>query len=126
MIYFKTHDDNYWDLFLRGNIKKQMSIAEPFMKKAQELFPYELWTDYWHVKMYTRADNHKKSYEYLQRLMDSPLIFSMQIYPEILELAVQCAERLNLHEQANKYINQKFALQNEYSIDVNRFSLILD
>jgi len=126
MYYFITYDDKFWEPALHGNIKKQMSIAEPFMKKAKELFPYELWTDYWYVKMYTNDNNHKKAYEYLKTILDNPLIYSMQIYPEILELALQCAEKFNLREQANRYANQRAALYNEYSIDVNRFPLILD
>jgi predicted Zn-dependent protease len=126
MIYFKTYDDNFWDSSLHGNIKKQMNIAKPFIRKAHELFPYELWSVYWYAKMYMKANNHKKSYEYLQIILNNSLVYSMQIYPEILEMALKCAEELNLYENANEYRRQKSALNNEYSIDVNLFSLILD
>jgi hypothetical protein len=124
--YFQTYDEKFWDTSLYGNIKKQMSIAEPYMKKAQELFPYELWTDYWYARMYINDSNHKKAYEHLKTILDNPLVYSMQNFPEILELAAQCAEKLKLQEQANRYKSLKAALYNEYSIDVNRFSLILD
>lgn len=126
MYFFKSFDEDYfWDISVHGNIKKQIDIAEPFIKKAKELFPYDLWADYWYAKMYTKDNNYKKAYEHLQIILDNPLAYSTQAYPEILEMAEQSAKMLGLHEQANEYRSQKNVLWNEYSIDVSYFYLFL-
>jgi len=70
-----------------------------------------------------KGNKHKKAYEYLQIILYDPLVYSMQIYPEVLEMAIQCAEKLDFDEQANNYKNQKTLLWNEYSIDVSIFHL---
>jgi len=87
------------------------------------IFQNELWTEYWHAKMYMKGKKYKKAYEYLQIILNDPLVYSMQIFPEILEMTIQCAEKLGFGEQANNYRNQKTSLWNEYSIDVGIFYL---
>jgi hypothetical protein len=89
----------------------------------KELFPYELWTEYWYAKMYMKGNKHKKAYEYFQIILNNPLVYSMQIYPEVLEMAIQSAEELKLDEQAKNYRNQKISLLNEYAVDVGIFYL---
>ncbi|MHB9294219.1 hypothetical protein Holit_03345 [Hollandina sp. SP2] len=100
-------------------------ICEPYMKRAFELFPYELWTPYWYVKMYTELKEYGKAYEYIQTLLADPLIYAMQIYPETLELAALCAEQLGDREQAEAYRTRKADLRNEYGIDVHKMHLFL-
>ena len=73
--------------------------------------------------MYMKANKYKKAYEYLQIISNNPLVYSMQIYPEVLEMAIQCSEKLGFNEQADTYKNQKTSLWNEYSIDVSIFYL---
>jgi len=119
--FFKSLNDYYWSFKLPASIN--ISIEQPKITKMKELFPYELWAEYWYVKMYMKGKKYKKAYEYLQIILNNPLVYSMQIYPEVLEMAVQCAEKLGLNEQANTYRNQKTSLWNEYSINVSIFSL---
>jgi len=73
--------------------------------------------------MYMKGNRLKKAYEYLQIILNDPLVYSMQIYPEVLEMTIQCAEKLGFDEQAITYKNQKTSLWNEYSIDVGIFYL---
>jgi len=119
--HFKSLNDYYWSFKIPASIK--ISIEQPKITKMKELFPYELWTEYWYAKMYMKGNKYKKAYEYLQIITDNPLVCSMQIYPEVLEMAIQCAEKLGFNEQANNYKNQKTSLWNEYSIDVSIFYL---
>jgi len=119
--HFKSMNDYYWAFKLPASIK--IKIERPKINKMKELFPYELWTEYWYAKMYMKGNKYKKAYEYLQIILNDPLIYSMQIYPEVLEMAIQCAEKLKLDEQANTYKNQKTSLWNEYSINVSIFYL---
>ena len=119
--HFKSLNDYYWSFKLPTNIK--ISIEQPKITKMKALFPCELWTEYWYAKMYMKGNKHKKAYEYLQIILNDPLVYSMQIYPEVLEMAIQCAEKLDFDEQANNYKNQKTLLWNEYSIDVSIFHL---
>ena len=119
--YFKSLNDYYWAFKLPVSII--ISIEQPKISKMKELFPYELWTEYWYAKMYMKGNKHKKAYEYIQIILNDPLIYSMQIYPEVLEMAIKCAGKLKLDEQANNYRNQKTSLWNEYAIDVGIFYL---
>jgi len=119
--HFKSLNDYYWSFKLPTSIK--INIEQPKITKMKELFPYELWTEYWYAKMYMKGNRHKKAYEYLQIILNDLLVYSMQIYPEVLEMAIQCAENLGFDEQANTYRNQKTSLWNEYSIDVGKFYL---
>ncbi|MCL2066932.1 MAG: hypothetical protein FWG99_05665 [Treponema sp.] len=111
---------------LHGNMNAKFKVWAPLMEKANDIFPEELWTSYWFAKMYILLNEHNNAYEHLKIILHNPLIFSMQIYPETLELSAQCADMLRLHEQANAYRNQKASLWNEYSIDVDYFSLFLE
>jgi hypothetical protein len=70
-----------------------------------------------------KGNKHEKAYGYLQIIKNNPLVYSMQIYPEVLEMTIQCAEKLGFNEQANNYRNQKASLWNEYSIDISIFNL---
>jgi predicted Zn-dependent protease len=125
--YFNSINENtFWDSSVHGNIARQIKMAEPYLKKAHELFPYELWVEYWYAKMYLKDNNYKKTYEYLQIILNNPLVYSMQFYPDILDMAIQCTEKRGFNEQANLYRNQKTSLRNEYSIDVSFFHLFLD
>jgi hypothetical protein len=72
--------------------------CEPYMRKARELFPYELWTDYWYAYMYAAFDGYTNAYPYIQTMLDNPLVCSMQIYPEVLELATRGAKSLGKQE----------------------------
>jgi len=119
--HFKSMNDYYWSFKLPVSIK--ISIEQPKITKMKELFPYELWTEYWYAKMYMKGNKYKEAYEYLQIINNNPLVYSMQIYPEVLEMAIQCAEKLGFNEQANTYKNQRTSLWNEYSIDVSIFYL---
>jgi len=119
--HFKSLNDYYWSFKLPTNIK--ISIEQPKITKMKALFPCELWTEYWYAKMYMKGNKHKKAYEYLQIILNDSLVYSMQIYPEVLEMAIQCAENLSFNDQANTYKNQKTSLWNEYSIDVTIFYL---
>jgi len=119
--HFKSLNDGYWAFKLPASIK--ISIEQVKINKMKELFPYELWTEYWYAKMYMKGNKHKKAYEYLQIILNDSLVYSMQIYPEVLEMAIQCAEKLGLKEQASNYKNQKISLWNEYSVDISIFYL---
>jgi len=119
--HFKSLNDYYWSFKLPASIT--ISIEQPKITKMKELFPYELWTEYWYAKMYMKGNKHKKAYEYLQFILNNPLVYSMQIYPEVLEMAIQCVEKLGFNDQANTYKNQKTSLWNEYSIDVSIFNI---
>jgi len=123
--FFKSIDENFWDTSVHGNIKKQISLAEPFMIKAKELFPYELWVEYWYAIMYVKDNNYINAYKYLQIILNNPLIYSLQIYPEILKLSARCADELGLYEKANEFREMEDALRNEYSIDMSYFNLFL-
>jgi hypothetical protein len=117
--YFTSLNDKYWNSRFRGNIKKKIKIIEPLINKAKEYFPYELWMEYWYAKMHLKDNNYKKAYEYLQVILSKPLVHSMQFYPDILDMAIQCAEKRGFNEQANIHRNQKTSLRNEHSIDVS-------
>jgi hypothetical protein len=119
--HFKSLNDDYWSFKLPASIK--INIEQPKITKMKELFPYELWSEYWYAKMYMKGKKYKKAYEYMQIIINNPLVYSMQIYPEVLEMAIQCAENLGFNGQANTYKNQKTSLWNEYSIDVGIFYL---
>jgi len=119
--HFKSLNDDYWSFKLPANIK--INIEQTKITKMKELFPFELWTEYWYSKMYMKGKKYKKAYEYLQIILNDPLVYSMQIYPEVLEMTIQCAKKLGFDEQANTYRNQKTSLWNEYSIDVGIFYL---
>jgi len=119
--HFKSLNDYYWSFKLPTSII--INIEQPKITKMKELFPYELWTEYWYAKMYMKDNKHKKAYKYLQIILNDTLVYSMQIYPEVLEMAIQCAEKLGFNDQANTYKNQKTSLWNEYSIDVSIFFL---
>jgi hypothetical protein len=106
-------------------IERVFQRSEPSMQKAQELFPYELWPDYWYAKMYIALDNHEKAYPYLQTLLSSPLLCSMQMYPEVLELGTHSAERLGNHEESVAYQALLNGLTNEFGINTSFFSLFL-
>ncbi|MDR2178073.1 MAG: hypothetical protein LBP20_08565 [Treponema sp.] len=108
-----------------NKLERQFKTAEPYLKKAHELFPYELWTEYWYGKMYYTLTDYEKAYEHLRRMLDDPLIVSMQIYPETLEMAAFCAERIGNQEQAVEYRAVKNGLANEFGIDTTRFHLFL-
>jgi hypothetical protein len=108
-----------------SSIERVFKRSEPYIQKAQELFPYELWTDYWYAKMYIALDDYEKAYLYLQTLLDNPLLCSMQIYPEVLELAARSEERLGNHEQSAAYQALLDGLTNEFGIDTSFFSLFL-
>jgi len=110
-----------WSYKLPVSIR--IRINQSNITKMKELFPYELWPEYWYAKMYMKGNKHEKAYEYLQIIKNNPLVHSMQIYPEVLELTIQCAEKLGFNEQADTYKNQKTSLLNEYSIDISIFSL---
>ncbi len=114
------------DTTLQANPKKIFKIHEPYMKRAQELFPYELWTKYWYVKMYIELKDYKQAYTYAQEILNDELVYSMQIYPETLELAAQCAEQLGENENAGEYRSQKALLKNEHHIDAGIFGVFLD
>ena len=119
--YFRSLNDGYLEYNFPVSIKIQYDQQN--INKMKELFPYELWTEYWYAKMYMKANKYKKAYEYLQIISNNPLVYSMQIYPEVLEMAIQYAEKLGFYEQANTYSTQKKSLWNEYSIDVSIFYL---
>jgi hypothetical protein len=101
-------NDYYWSFKLPASIK--INIEQPKINKMKKLFPYELWTEYWYAKMYMKGNKHKKAYEYLQFILNDTLIYSMQIYPEVPEMAIQCVEKLGFIEQTNTYKNQKISL----------------
>jgi hypothetical protein len=105
-------------------LERVFQMSQPYMQKAQELFPYELWTDYWYAKMYSMFDDYGKAYPYLQTLLDNSLTYSMQIYPEVLELGAHTAERLG--EQSAEYQARLDGLTNEFDIDTSLFNLFLD
>jgi tetratricopeptide (TPR) repeat protein len=105
--------------------EERFAFAEPYLKKAHELFPFELWTDYWYAKMYTILKDHEKAYEHLQIILNDPLIASMQIYPEVLELAAFTSEGLGNREQATEYRALRNGISNEFGIDAGYFSLFL-
>jgi len=124
------HDYSYHFTSLIGDdwsyklpVSIRISINQSNITKMKELFPYELWTEYWYAKMYMKGNKHEKAYEYLQIIKNNPLVYSMQVFPEVLEMTIQCAEKLGFNEQANNYRNQKASLWNEYSIDVSIFYL---
>lgn len=119
--YFQSLNDDYLAFKLPKSLK--IWYDQPNIIKMKELFPYELWTEYWYAKMYMKGNKNKKAYEYLQIILNDSLINSMQIYPEVLEMAIQCTENLGFNEQADTYKNQKTSLWNEYSIDVSIFYL---
>ncbi len=119
--YFQSLNDDYLVYNFPTSIK--IHYDQQNINKMKELFPYELWTEYWYSKMYMKANKHKKAYEYLQIILNNSLVYSMQIYPEVLEMAIQCAEKLGFDDQANNYKSQKYSLWNEYSIDVSIFNL---
>jgi hypothetical protein len=119
--YFQSLNDDY--LVYNFPVSIKIRYDQQNINKMKELFPYELWMEYWYAKMYMKANKYKKAYEYLQIISDNPLVYSMQIYPEVLEMAIQCAEKLGFTEQANTYRNQKTSLWNEYSIDTGIFYL---
>jgi hypothetical protein len=119
--YFQSLNDDYLEYNFPVSIK--IRYDQQNINKMKELFPYELWTEYWYAKMYMKANKYKKTYEYLQIILNDSLVYSMQIYPEVLEMAIQCAEKLGFNEQANTYKNQKISLWNEYSINVSIFYL---
>jgi hypothetical protein len=75
--------------------------------------------------MYTELNNNRRAYEHLQILLANPLIYSMQIYPEVLDMAIETAQKLRKNADADMYENQKNALWNEFSIDISYFSLFL-
>jgi hypothetical protein len=101
-------------------------ISEPYIKRAFELFPYELWKPYWYAKMYSGLKDYSKAYEYVQTLFDDPLIYAMQIYPEALELAALCAEQVGDKEQAEAYRTRQAGLRNEYGIEVHKMHLFVE
>jgi hypothetical protein len=49
----------------------------------------------------------------VQTLLDDPLIYAMQIYPEVLELGALCAEQVGDKEQAEAYRTRQAGLRNE-------------
>jgi hypothetical protein len=106
-------------------IEKIFTRSEPYIQKARELFPYELWADYWYAKMYTAIDDYEKAYPYLQTLLGDPLLYSMQIYPEVLELVARSAEHLGNRERSVEYQALSDGLANEFGIDTSSFSLFL-
>ena len=116
---------NIYERFKFGNTKRIFERNEPSMRKAQELFPYELWTDYWYAKMFVELKEFEMAYNHIRIMMDNPLIFSMFIYPEVLELAEQTAKGLGDYVDALDYKIQKEKLSNEFLIDVSYFTLFL-
>jgi hypothetical protein len=119
--YFQSLNDDY--LVYNFPVSIKIRYDQQNINKMKELFPYELWTEYWFAKMYMKGNKYNKAYEYLQIIINNPLVHSMQIFPEVLEMAIQCAEKLGFTEQANNYRNQKVSLWNEFSIDVSIFYL---
>jgi hypothetical protein len=121
--FFTTLSPEHTPLDTSISLKQQFNVAETYMKRAKELFSYELWVDYWYAKMYTELNNHRKAYESLQILLANPLIYSMQIYPEVLDMASSTARELRRNADADMYETQKSALWNEFSINVSYFSI---
>jgi predicted Zn-dependent protease len=95
------------------------------MQKARELFPHELWTDYWYANMYAALNDYEKAYPYIQSLLGNPLVYSMQIYPEVLELAARRAEFMGNRKEASEYQALLGGLSNEFGIDINAFNLFI-
>jgi hypothetical protein len=116
---------NIFERLRLGSTKTIFERNEPHMRKAKELFPYELWTDYWYAKMYVELKEFEKAYNYIKIILDDPLIFSLFIYPEILDLAEQTVKNLGFYTEALDYMMQKEKLSNEFTIDVSYFTLIL-
>jgi predicted Zn-dependent protease len=108
-----------------SNIEMIFKRCEPYMQKARELFPYESWTDYWYANMYATLDDYAKAYPYIQTLLSNPSVCSMQIYPEVLELASRGAESLGRREEAAEYRALLAGLSNEFGIDISAFSLFM-
>ena len=127
MYYFLSLNENeFWDISIHGDYKSQINIIEPYFIKAENIFPYELWTKYWFATMFFKAGEYDSAYSYLQDILANSLVCSIQNLPEILDLSVRVSDRLDLHEQAIDYRNRMSALWNEHAIDVSKFSLFLD
>lgn len=62
----------------------------------------------------------------MQTLLDDPLIYAMQIYPEVLELGALCAEQVGDKEQAEAYRTRQAGLRNEYGIEVHKMPLFVE
>jgi hypothetical protein len=75
--------------------------------------------------MYVALDDYAKAYPYIQTMLDNHLVCSMQIYPEVLELASHGAEALGNSEASAEYKALLAGLANEFGIDISAFSLFL-
>ena len=94
------------------------NYGKELIEKARKLIPQEVWFDYWHALMNFKIGDYHASLDYCKKLLDNQLILCSQIFPEILNLAIENSENLNL--DYSFYDNKLRNLRNEFNIDVSR------
>lgn len=98
------------------------NYGKDLIERARLIFPDEVWFDYWHAKMNYIIEDYTTSLEYCNKLLDNKLITCSQIFPEILDLAIENSKKLNL--DFSDYEIAKKSLKNEFNIDISLFPLL--
>lgn len=101
-------------------------LGEPteYIINTQKLIPQDLWTQYLLALMHTKAEFYEEALDYWKELFSEPLVKSMHIYPEALELASVCAKEQGETKLSQRYLTEKEALWNERNIDVSVIELV--
>lgn len=95
--------------------------GKELIESARKILPQEVWFDYWHAVMNFKMGNYRASLEYCKKLLDNELILCAQIFPEVLELAIENSKKLDLERSA--YEEMLHNLKNEFDMDISEISL---